>query len=450
MLSALLLLQSPEAALQTWDRSLGPGLTFRMEVQAEPRLHVYGLLWDPREVRAEARLAGGTIYEAGDTNGRGTVSAMVRESGGQAGFNADFFQWTPDPGGDPSGFMVHRSELLSAPGTGNRSGALAWSHESPAQVIEPRIRMSAVLQGEELPLDMLNGRVPAGGLGFSTATAGQVYGQEALTVVRLSAGSPQPFSPGSRRHRVLAIETGVQRTDILPGQAVLAGSGPWAERLKTVTVGQTLESRVRLDGVPEEADEAVGGGPILLREGRYAGPVEASDAPRHPRTAVGILPDGRIWVLTVDGRQATGIGTTLTETAEILRRWGCTEALNLDGGGSTTLHAFGTTLNRPSGGTERTVANGVVLFAQARSGVESRLQIRDVPARLSVGGSARISAFLGERRVTPLAVWSAQGAGWVDQTGTVHGLTAGTVRVQVLLHHRGEVHAAAATIQVGS
>jgi exopolysaccharide biosynthesis protein len=58
---------------------------------------------------------------------------------------------------------------------------------------------------------------------------------------------------------------------------------------------------------------------------------------RHPRTAIGIKANGRIILLTVDGRNANSAGMSLSELAKTMKWLGCTQAINLDGGGSTTL-----------------------------------------------------------------------------------------------------------------
>lgn len=62
---------------------------------------------------------------------------------------------------------------------------------------------------------------------------------------------------------------------------------------------------------------------------------------RHNRTAIGIRPDGTILLLTVDGRTKNSEGMTLDELTATLRWLGCTDALNLDGGGSTTMYVKG-------------------------------------------------------------------------------------------------------------
>ena len=58
---------------------------------------------------------------------------------------------------------------------------------------------------------------------------------------------------------------------------------------------------------------------------------------RHPRTCIGIRPNGKVILLTVDGRHANSAGMSLPELANTMRWLGCTSAINLDGGGSTTL-----------------------------------------------------------------------------------------------------------------
>ncbi|MGE6218237.1 phosphodiester glycosidase family protein [Nubsella zeaxanthinifaciens] len=73
---------------------------------------------------------------------------------------------------------------------------------------------------------------------------------------------------------------------------------------------------------------------------------------RHPRTALGIKPNGTVILLTVDGRQEKSAGMSLFELTKIMKWLGCTSAINLDGGGSTTLwvNAYGDNgvVNHPS------------------------------------------------------------------------------------------------------
>ena len=88
---------------------------------------------------------------------------------------------------------------------------------------------------------------------------------------------------------------------------------------------------------PAGTDEALAAGPLLLAGGQLQAHTYSMTA-RHPRTAFGISADRRTaWLVVVDGRQVASLGATLPDMAEIFRRLGASEALNLDGGGSTAL-----------------------------------------------------------------------------------------------------------------
>jgi exopolysaccharide biosynthesis protein len=85
-----------------------------------------------------------------------------------------------------------------------------------------------------------------------------------------------------------------------------------------------------------------------------------------PRTAAGASVAGdTVFLLAVDGRSSASVGMTLTELADLLVEFGADDAVNLDGGGSTTLVAREdgaesvTVRNTPSDGSERAVANGI-------------------------------------------------------------------------------------------
>ena len=57
----------------------------------------------------------------------------------------------------------------------------------------------------------------------------------------------------------------------------------------------------------------------------------------HPRTALGVATDGTVMLLTVDGRTSAGDGITTPSLADLMLDLGAVDAINLDGGGSTTM-----------------------------------------------------------------------------------------------------------------
>ena len=111
----------------------------------------------------------------------------------------------------------------------------------------------------------------------------------------------------------------------------------------------------------DEAKTAIGGGPELVRGGEPQPARVNKSNVRHPRSALG-WNDKEFFFVTVDGRQPRlSDGMTLPELADFLVKIGCTEAMNLDGGGSAEVWMEGKILNSPCYGHERSTANALVL-----------------------------------------------------------------------------------------
>jgi hypothetical protein len=112
---------------------------------------------------------------------------------------------------------------------------------------------------------------------------------------------------------------------------------------------------------------AVSGTRYLVRNGANA--FENSTDPEHvvelhPRSATGHTIDGKPILCVVDGRSAESAGVTLKELAYIMMEAGAFWAIELDGGGSSTMFANGTIVNKPSDGTERAVINHLLIFTE--------------------------------------------------------------------------------------
>ena len=130
-------------------------------------------------------------------------------------------------------------------------------------------------------------------------------------------------------------------------------------------------SPAKLEGEssPWPVEDAVGAGPALVSDGEVHVRTNeevffGSAIPNtHPRTAAGIRGDGTLLLVVVDGRQPVSRGVDLEQLAALMADLGAEEALNLDGGGSSSLYVNGTLLNRPSGVTvAREVMSAVGVF----------------------------------------------------------------------------------------
>ena len=128
------------------------------------------------------------------------------------------------------------------------------------------------------------------------------------------------------------------------------------QKQKKMTFGIRVEdSLLSMFGGPEETEDSVNGVPQLIKGGRIDITWEQEKASksfaeaRHPRTAVAKLKDGKFLMITVDGRQpGVSVGMNLQELAEYLLSIGAADAMNLDGGGSTTMFLNGRVVNKPS------------------------------------------------------------------------------------------------------
>jgi exopolysaccharide biosynthesis protein len=115
--------------------------------------------------------------------------------------------------------------------------------------------------------------------------------------------------------------------------------------------------------------DAIGAGPALVVDGNVhvTSDEEAffakSFKQANPRTAAGVTAGGALILLVVDGRQSDSRGATLDELSTLMHDLGAVEAINLDGGGSSTLVVNNVLVNRPTGGMfEREVMSAIAAF----------------------------------------------------------------------------------------
>ena len=164
--------------------------------------------------------------------------------------------------------------------------------------------------------------------------------------------------------RIVGLRNGRGNVNIPADGAVLSANGAAAQQLvalwQRVRKGNaSAEALLRFESTPQ-AVQSIGGSPMLVRNGKIVAPTDPTPfvLGRHPRTIVGRTKDGSALLVTVDGRQpGFSEGMSIGEAAQLMVNLGAVDAMNLDGGGSTTFVSKGTVANRPS---DRLVnANGV-------------------------------------------------------------------------------------------
>lgn len=170
--------------------------------------------------------------------------------------------------------------------------------------------------------------------------------------------------------KVSGLVTTAGAPDIADGEQVLLGREAGADAVAKLRVGD----RVELEVAPtQDVEMAIAGSHQILHNGY----VITRDDDRlitdtHPRTVVGLSRDGaKMFVLVVDGRSASSRGMSLPEAAQLMKDMGAYQALNLDGGGSSTMTARvagddGEKIwNSPSDGAQRPVPDALVFYSDA-------------------------------------------------------------------------------------
>jgi hypothetical protein len=418
------------AQAQTWEKPLAPGVAYRMVARFDRPLVYHAIRVRSGVAEAEVRpaLAGGKVFPDAESDGRATLGEIVRSSGALAGLNADFFPWT----GDPLGIMVVDGEIVSRPYPGR--SALAWGGGAPTVA---RLGWSATadLPAGPVALTGLNEELGNAGCVLVTPAGGHVRSRAPATVAVLEwEGKLAPT--GTAEARVVTVLTDSAGVPVRTKQLALAAAGPRAAQLAALRRGDAVALKMETTGVDwAKAKHAVGGGPAIVTGGDplLAWEAESFTAQfatgRHPRSAVGVTKAGDLWLVAVDGRQSHSPGVTLAELGAIMASLGCREAINLDGGGSTSVAVGGLVLNRPSDGLDRPVANALLVFAKpfaAEAGGE--ILGRD---EVAVGDGADYRVSAGGRDVPSAAVvWAASGAAWMDQSGRLRPFQSGEVVVR--------------------
>jgi hypothetical protein len=307
---------------------------------------------------------------------------LVRLSGALAGVNASFFTFTANRQypGDPVGLGIYSGQLLSEPTASHEVDMVVDSHSS--RVLLGRLEWSGSVRnrqsGRTLPLEYLNHppQVPAGCATLVKQTVCDAPGDVVQFAPEFAAATPS--GPGVEvvldGHGCVVRTAMTRGVSLAPGQTSLQATGSDTRSLLDV-VGEGCINRTST--LTDEGGEQMAVRPGLFGvNGRYrltaGGQIVVPDGTgsffdRNPRTIAGTTKDNRILLATIDGRQSTSVGTTMQETAAVANALGMHDAVNLDGGGSSTMSVGGRLVNRPSGSSgERAVGDALVYVDAAR------------------------------------------------------------------------------------
>lgn len=323
-----------------------------------------------------------------DVERRETTSALAAAKGAVAGVNAGFFVLDPAAGapGDPAGVGVYGGRLLSEAINGRPS--FVFTADGHAKVARNTWKGTVSAGHRSLTLDGLN-RVPGlirncGGTGDEPTDRPlhdtTCTDPDELVAFTSDYGASTPAGPGVEvvlddHSRVVDVRS-PRGGPLQPGTRSVQATGDLVDDLTAMArPGRKLTVTSHLTG--PRADYVINGGPELVRDGRQHatpnrdGMVRPGDPSfyygwvdkRNPRTIAGIDGRGRILLVTVDGRATTSLGLSIAESAALAQALGMRDAINLDGGGSTTMVVDDQVINTPSDAAgERPVGDAILVL----------------------------------------------------------------------------------------
>ncbi|MBS1788993.1 MAG: phosphodiester glycosidase family protein [Acidobacteria bacterium] len=348
---------------------LAPGIELVSIKRGDFSESATGNRWTINILQVDPKRAGLRLAQAMDEiAGAETTSSMAARYGALAGINGGYFRTTGIVRGEPVGALVIGEKLLSEP-VKNRAALAIFDDGKQIHAAVTHVTTVAELRAQDKIASPING--------FNRPREKDELMVFTPEFHRTTLTNSDGAEFIVQRNRVTSVKDSIGSQRIPNNGFVISATGKareWA--LKHLRTGTRIEISTKIKTEPTIAfkpDFILGGGPQLVADGKKSFASEAtrySDSlyrQRHPRTAIGWRTNGTFILLTVDGRQKQSVGMTLDELAELMLELGCVEAMNLDGGGSTTMVVKNKIVNSPSDATgERAVSDALLIFPREK------------------------------------------------------------------------------------
>ena len=284
--------------------------------------------------------------------GTETTSSIATRHKAFAAINAGFFRLDTTPfAGDPVGlFMIDGEPLSEAINDRIQLFISNRSNRSDTLFARMRLLQSVTLGKETFDITGVNRERKADDIVIYTPQFGP-------TTKTSEGGLELVIAKGI----ITSALDGLGNAAIPRNGYVVSASGKYHQSVAAVErTNGSLRLTRRWDGLPAELTkdrsqlDIVTGVPQLIKNSKIDITWEQEKSSkafvetRHPRTAVAKLNDGKFLMLTADGRSDESAGFDLYDLAAYFLELGATDAMNLDGGGSTTMFLDGKVVNKPS------------------------------------------------------------------------------------------------------
>jgi hypothetical protein len=341
-------------------KRVAPGLLFTRIIERQIPRRTFVLNADvSRPLTIDVTLAQNTMPA------RATTLQMARANDAIAAVNGDF---SVRGVGRPVHAFAQDGDLVQTAGPGGAFFAMRRD-ETDAFIGRADLDVTVTNQdtGQTLPIDRWNRGAPDPGeiAGFSPVGGTLELPPRFACSVRLSPTGPPTLEQDAviRDHTVDEVRCS-EDAFVRDGDVVISAAPGTDEATQLLALQVGAPMRVRWSIGVENVLDVIGGMPVLVQDGHVvAEECFTSICHRNPRTAVGWTANGRVLLVVIDGRQASwSAGVTLVTLAQIMRDLGAVDAINLDGGGATTMVVRGDVVNRPSDGFQRHVTTAVLVL----------------------------------------------------------------------------------------
>lgn len=417
-------------AVYTWkDMKLDRGLEKLHMVEFDPSSPALAL---------EPGMTDGKVYGMQPVS---KMAADIDRAGNRviAGINGDFYDMSS---GVPLGYFMGSGKILTSP----PSDWYAFGIKEDGTTIygpSPKLTRTLEIDGQKTDLTSINRTRGNNDLVlytpdfYGTTMTNDLGDEVVLDVVKGEVKSGETLEL-----KVADVHKDKGSTQTAQGQVILSASGSQRAVLAGLKAGDTASVSFSLEPAWSGVTMAIGGSALLVKDGAAQ---PNSDPAAHPRTAIGTKADGSVVMLEIDGRQpGLSEGVTLAELGQIMEEMGVVNAINLDGGGSSTFIArmpgdtSRTLLNSPSDGGERKTANGLLLVNKAAEGPVDKLVVKPQLVRVLASSTAAFKAAGVDANLHPAAMdgtpeWSVSPAiGTIDGSGVfTAGSTPGQADIAV-------------------
>jgi len=282
------------------------------------------------------------------------LSKLAKKYNAIAAINGAFFSWN----GQPLGTIIINHKIVSLPVY--KRSVFCITDNSKWFITTPEIDPYFIYKKKKYKIDGINQKKFEDSLIIYTPEFGRRTNTDSIGL-----------EIAMIKDRVIELST---RNSYIPpdGYVISIHDDDLLDEFSDMRFMDKVEFQISLEEKMKDVRYAIGGGPRLVKDSEIdVRDVQEKFKPnlviqKAPRTGIGIDKNGNIIMAVVDGRQkGYSIGLSLKEFARFMHSLGCIDAMNLDGGGSTTMVIDDSLINRPSDGQERELNGAIIIEKRA-------------------------------------------------------------------------------------